>query len=158
LTTRPAHSDNDYQTVSISQDGNLIAYRDDGDPRGFQQHILDLRTGEDRILPGPRTQLGGGFSPDGTKIVYLRGVSGDQIRLVVAPVDGSSIGVLLGPAAPWGPDGPTINNYGWNADGTGILANYDDAKVARLLPIDGSTPIDLDHGDLALPAIQRLAP
>ena len=45
LTTRPAHSDNDYQTVSVSQDGRLIAYRDDGDPGGFQEHILDLRDG-----------------------------------------------------------------------------------------------------------------
>jgi Tol biopolymer transport system component len=158
LTTRPAHSDDDYQNVSVSQDGRLIAYRDDGDSGGFQEHILDLSTGVDRILPGPKGQSGGIFSPDGTKIAYLRGVDPDQIQLVVAPVDGSSTGILLGKAAAWGADGPTINNYSWTADGTAILANYDSEKVARLLPIDGSTPIDLDHGDLALPAMQRLAP
>jgi dipeptidyl aminopeptidase/acylaminoacyl peptidase len=158
LTTRPAHSDNDYQAVAVSQDGRLIAYRDDGDPGGFQQHILDLGTGVDRILPGPKGQSGGTFSPDGTKIAYLRGVNGDLIQLVVAPVDGSSTGALLGKAAAWGPDGPTINNSGWSADGTAILANYDSEQVARLVPIDGSKPIDLDHGTLALPAMQRLAP
>jgi hypothetical protein len=155
LTTRPAHSDDDYQRVAVSPNGRLIAYTDDGMPA--HEHILDLGTGEDRILPGDG-QLGGIFSPDGTKIAYLRGVGGDLLQLVVAPVDGSSTGVLLGKAAGWGADGPTINNYSWTADGTAILANYDSEKVARELPIDGSTPIDLDHGDLALPAMQRLAP
>jgi Tol biopolymer transport system component len=158
LTTAPARSDNDYQNVAVSQDGNLIAYRDDGDAGGFQEHILDLRNGEDRILPGPKGQSGGVFSPDGTKIAYLRAVNGDLIQLVVAPVDGSNDGILLGKAAAWGPDGPTINNYSWAADGSAILANYDSEQVARLVPIDGSTPIDLDHGNLALPAMQRLAP
>ena len=144
--------------MDVSQDGRLIAYRDDGDVGGFQEHILDLATGIDRILPGPKGQSGGAFSPDGTKIAYLRGVNGDLIQLVVAPVDGSSDGILLGKAAAWGPDGPTINNYQWTADGTAILANYDSEQVARLLPIDGSKPIDLDHGNLALPTMQRLAP
>jgi Tol biopolymer transport system component len=158
LTTRPAHSGDDYQTVAVSPDGSLVAYRDDGDPGGFQQHILDLRTGADSILPGPKGQFGGSFSPDGTMVVYLRGVADNKVRLVVAPVDGRDPGLELGPAAPFGSDGPTINNYSWSPDGTAVLANYDDEKVARLLPIDGSPPIDLDHGELALPTYQRVAP
>ena len=157
LSTRPAHSDNDYQAIAVSQDGRLVTYRDDGDPGGFQEHILDLGTGVDRILPGPRGQLGGNFSPDGMKIAYLRGVDGDLIQLVVAPVDGSSDGILLGKAGPWGPDGPTIG-YSWTADGTALLVNYDSEQVARLVPIDGSKPIVIDHGNLALPTNQRLAP
>ncbi len=144
--------------MRVSPDGTLIAYRDDGDPGGFQEHIFDLTTGIDRILPGPKGQSGGTFSPDGTKIAYLRGVDPDLIQLVVAPVDGSSTGILLGKAAPWGPDGPTISNASWTADGTAILANYDSEQVARLVPIDGSKPIDIDHGSLALPVNQRLAP
>jgi dipeptidyl aminopeptidase/acylaminoacyl peptidase len=158
LTTRPAHSRDDYQEVTVSQDGRLIAYRDDGDPGGFQEHILDLATGIDRILPGPKGQRGGTFSPDGTKIAYLRGVNGDLMQLVVAPVDGSSTGRLLGKAAAMGPDGPTISNASWTADGTAILANYSSEQVARLVPIDGAKPIDVDHGNLALPVNQRLAP
>ena len=31
-------------------------------------------------------------------------------------------------------------------------------RVARLIPVDGSATIDLDHGDVALPNMQRLAP
>jgi Tol biopolymer transport system component len=164
LTTRPAHSANDYQDVAVSPDGTLIAYRDDGDPDGFQQHILDLRTGVDRILPGPKGQLGAAFSPDGRFVALLRavpvngGFKEDRWRLVVMPVDGSSTGTELSPTAPNGQDGPTINNYSWSPDGTAILANYDDEKVSRLVPIDGSAPTTLVHGELALPGYQRLAP
>ena len=78
--------------------------------------------------------------------------------MTVAPVDGSDMGTELGPGAPVGPDGPTINNYSWSPDGTSVIANYDADKTARLLPIDGSHPIELAHGELALPAYQRLAP
>jgi hypothetical protein len=158
LTTRPAHSADDYQGVGVSPDGTLIAYRDDGDPGGFQQHILDVRTGIDRVLPGPKGQMGAAFSPDGRLIVLLRGLRGDRYRLVVMPVDGSSTGIELGPSAPLGQDGPTINNYLWSPDGRAILANYDAEKVSRLLPIDGSTPTTLVHGEMALPGYQRLAP
>src|SRR5438093_595517 len=85
---------------------------------GSRSTILDLRTGDDQILPGPKGQSGGVFSPDGTKIAYLRGVNGDLIQLVVAPVDRSNDGIPLGKAAGYGPDGPTINNYSWTADDT----------------------------------------
>jgi hypothetical protein len=158
LTTRPAHSSNDYVTIAASPDGSLLAYRDDGDPGGFREHILDLRTGIDRILPGPKGQLGGVFSPDGSKIAILRGVDPNGVQLVVLAVDGSSAGVPLGPVASWGPDGPAINNYFWSPDGTAILANYDDEKVGRIVPIDGTAPTDIQHGEVAFPAVQRLAP
>jgi Tol biopolymer transport system component len=164
LTTRPAHSGNDYQDVALSPDGTLIAYRDDGESGGFQQHILDLRTGIDRILPGPKGQLGAAFSPDGRRVALLRavpvngGFQENRWRFVVMPVDGSSTGIELSPTAPNGQDGPTINNYMWSPDGTAILANYDAEKVSRLLPIDGSAPTTLVQGELALPGYQRLAP
>lgn len=158
LTPRPPESEDDFQEVAVSQDGRLIAYRDAGLEGGFQEHILELATGKDLILPGPKHQSGGVFSPDGTKIAYLRGVEGELVQLVVAPVDGSSTGILLGKAAAWGPDGPTINNYSWTPDGSALLVNYEAEQVARLVPIDGSPPIDLDHGNLALATMQRLAP
>jgi hypothetical protein len=158
LSVLPPHSDNDYQSVAVSPDGTRIAYRDDGDPGGFRQHILDLRTGADTILPGPTGQFGGGFSPDGTKLVFIRGISPDKFQLAVATLDGSRPTIMLGPVVGSGSDGPSMNNYTWTPDGTGILANYDAEKVAMLLQIDGSPPVELIHGDLALPGEQRLAP
>jgi len=155
LTTRPAHSDHDYQSVAVSPDGHLIAFNDDAQPA--HQHILDLRTGKERLLPGDG-EFGGFFSPDGTKIGFLRLKYDTFVRLVVASVDGSDPGVELGPIAGFGSDGPSINNYIWSPDGKAILANYELDRVARLVPIDGSKPLDLVTGDLALPGYQRLAP
>jgi Tol biopolymer transport system component len=158
LTTRPAHSENDYQQVAVSPDGQLIAYRDDGEAGQFQIHVLDLRTQKDWTLLGPKGQWGPSFSPDGTKIAYVQNVDGDLFQLAVAPVDGSAEGTLLGKAVPIGSDGPSVNNYSWTPDGTGILANYELERIARLVPIDGSKLIDIDRGDVALPTMQRLAP
>jgi Tol biopolymer transport system component len=152
--TRPTTSNNDYQDVAVSPDGALVTYRDDGYPGGFRLHILELKSGKDRILPGLGDQLGAVFSPDGRLVAYLRVAADGTFRLVVAPTDGSSTGIELGPPAPNG----SINNYSWSPDGMAILANYDAEKVSRLLPIDGSAPTDLIHADLALPAYQRVAP
>jgi Tol biopolymer transport system component len=88
LITRPANSDDDLRWPTISPDGNLLAYTDDAQPS--HEHIVDLRTGEDRVLPGSSAQFAGSFSPDGKNISYLRSVYGDLFQIVVAPVDGSS--------------------------------------------------------------------
>jgi hypothetical protein len=160
ISTRPANDSHDYQSVAVSQDGLYVTYQETGPQALFQLHILTIRTGEDRVLPQPpgTAQLGGVFSPDGRTIAYLRADTDNLLRMVVAPVDGSGTGIALGPRAPFGADGPTINNYSWSPDGTSVIANYDADKTARLLPIDGSPPTELAHGEQALPAYQRLAP
>jgi Tol biopolymer transport system component len=163
VSTRPALDSNDFNDVAVSPDGTRIAYRDVAFKGGrrFRIRVLDLRTDVDRILPeapGSAGEGGPGFSPDGRSIVYLRWASDDSTQLVVAPVDGSSFGVTIGPSGPFGPDGPTINNYGFAPDGTAVVANYDAEKVARLMPLDGSPPIVLARGELALATFQRLAP
>jgi Tol biopolymer transport system component len=158
LTTRPATSDGDYAAPTISSDGHLLAYTDDNIPA--HEHIIDLRTGADSVLPGASAQFDGSFSPDGKLIAYLRAVDGDLFQLAVAPVDGSNDGRLIGKAVPAGFSdvGPSINNFSWSADGTAILANFTGERIARLIPIDGGPMIDIDHGDVALPNMQRLAP
>jgi dipeptidyl aminopeptidase/acylaminoacyl peptidase len=165
ISTRPAVDANDYQGVAVSPDGQYVTYQDtnfDANPPNgfFQVHVLSLRTGEDRILPQPKgaAAMSGVFSPDGSQIAYLRIGSNGLLQMVVAPVDGTGLGVAIGPEARFGPEGPTINNYLWSPDGTAVIANYDVEKVARLLPIDGSPATVLAHGELALPAYQRLAP
>jgi Tol biopolymer transport system component len=155
--SRPRYS-NDYGGLAVSMDGNLLAYNNIDDGGSFQVSILDQRTNVERVLPGPpgTAQYGAGFSPDATSVVYVRWWPDGRVRLVVAPVDGSSSGIELGPTIPNG--GESINNYAFAPDGQAVYANYDNDKTARLLPVDGSTPSELGHGDLALVGIQRLAP
>jgi Tol biopolymer transport system component len=160
ISTRPAQDTHDYQAIAVSPDGLFVAYQSSVSSASFQIHILTIGTGDDRVLPHPpkTAQMGATFSPDGRKVAYLRADLDNLVQMVVAPVDGSDTGIGLGPRAPFGSDGPTINNYSWSPDGTSILANYDADKKALLLPVDGSPPIELAHGELALPAYQRLAP
>ena len=110
ISTRPAVDANDYEDISVSPDGTRIGYRGDDGPGGlFRSHVLDLRTGADRVLPSPdgAGQFGPVFSPDGQSVLYLRGLAGNRVQLVVAPADGSSTGKAIGPEAPLGADGPT---------------------------------------------------
>ena len=159
LSTRPAVDDYDFQDVAVSPDGTRVAYRYPG-PDLFSVRVLDLQTGTERSLPQPpdTAQFGGPFSPDGRSLLLIRAYDDDTVQLVVVPVDGSGTGVALGPRAPGGPGGPTINNQLWSADGAAVIANYDAEKVNRLLPIDGSPPTVLTRGELAFGAYQRLAP
>jgi hypothetical protein len=158
ISVRPPHSDNDYQCVGVSPDGTRVTYRDDGDPDGFQQHFIDLQTGVDSVLPGPKGRFCGGFSPDGTKLALIRGIPPDKFQFSVVTLDGSRPAIGLGPVVGFGSDGPSMNNWSWTPDGTGILANYDAENEAMLLPIDGSPPVVLIRGGMALPGEQRLAP
>ncbi len=160
ISTRPASASYDYQSIAVSPDGALVAYTGAERP-GSRIHILDLRTGDDRVLPAPpgaAGQSGAGFSPDGLKVVYLRWPSDNSTQLVVAPTDGSGTGIAIGPSRPLGSDGPVINNYTFTPDGRAVIANDDLDKVARLLPIDGSEASVLSTGELAFAAYQRVAP
>jgi dipeptidyl aminopeptidase/acylaminoacyl peptidase len=161
ISTGPGAGEDDYQDLAVSPDGTRVAYRESGLQAFFRIHVLDLRTGTDRVLPGPtRTtaQTSPKFSPDGRAIVYLRFDTDHTLQLVVAPADGSGTGIALGPHGSLGPDGSTINNYDFTPDGTAVIANDDTAKVVRKLPVDGSPGSVLSHGALAFATYQRLAP
>lgn len=158
LSPSPPRYSSDYGGLAASMDGDLIAYSNNDDQEHFQVSILGLRTGVERILPGPpgTAQFGAVFSPDASAVLYVRWWSDGRVRLVVAPVDGSSPGVELGPTIPNGNE--SISNYAFAPDGKAIYAYYDNDKTARLLPIDGSAVTELGHGDLSFVSIQRLAP
>ena len=150
---------NDFLDSGVSPDGSQIGYRSDDGPGGlFRSHILDLQTGEDRVLPGPAgaAQLAPLFSPDGRTVVYLRAAGNNSVQLVAAPADGSSDGLPIGSPEP--NEGEGINNVAFTPDGKAVVANYDFQKEARLVPIDGSPSSVLLHGDLAYAVYQRLAP
>ena len=171
LTTRPAANKSDYQDVSGSPDGTLILYRESPATGPFRIHVLDLRTRDDRVLPMPADasgQTSPGFSPDGVHLVYLRlhgGTDADPVlvfRLVVAPLDGSSLGTELPLRGTFDDqEGPTINNDFFTPDGTAVVANELTTRVEWLLPIDGSPGTVLARGVVAydaLSTVQRLAP
>lgn len=159
ISTRPAINANDFEDVAVSPDGTRVAYRYPGEDV-FSVRVLDLHTGTERVLPQPAgtAQFGGPFSPDGRSLLLIRAYEDNTVQLVVVPADGSGTGVVVGPRAPGGSGGPTINNQVWSADGAAVIANFDAEKLDRLLPIDGSPPTVLTRGELALGAYQRLAP
>jgi Tol biopolymer transport system component len=165
VSTRPAVNDDDYQTVSVSPDGTLVAYTGSPLDGCCNIHVLDMASGKDRILPLGDAATGGSgpvFSPDGKSIVYLRLngrlTEGGQFQIVVAPADGSGTGTTLGPLGPPASYGPSISNYAFTPDGTAVIAGYDDEKLTRVLPVDGSAGTVLSRGDFASTTYQRLAP
>ncbi len=162
LTTRPPFDSNDFKDSGVSPDGTRIGYRGDDGPDGyFRSHILDLRTGQDRVLPQPpdaTAQTAPLFSPDGQTVLYVRFYRDTTEQLVVAPADGTDVGLPIGPRVPFQQDGENINNVLFTPDGKAVLANYDAEQAARLVPIDGSPSTVLIRGELALPTYQRLAP
>jgi hypothetical protein len=161
ISARPALDVRDYNDLAVSPDGAFVAYRKVAPNAPFRVHILDLATGADRELPSAPGSAGEGgpvFSPDGRSILYLRWAADSSTRLVIVPADDSNFGVAIGPSGPFGADGPTINNYAFSPDGTEVFANYDDEKVARLMPIDGSPGVVIARGELAFGTYQRLAP
>jgi hypothetical protein len=168
LSTRPATNAADYQDVSGSPDGTKILYREDGQTGQFQIHVLDLPTGQDRVLPWPPTAAGqtsAVFSPDGVHVAYLRLSSGVNSRLlfqlVVALLDGSTLGTELPLVGVLGDDGPTINNYFFTPDGSAVVANDLATRTEWLLPIDGLPGTVIARGTAAydaLSTVQRLEP
>jgi Tol biopolymer transport system component len=169
ISTRPAVGDDDYQSVSVSPDGTRVAYTGSPHDRCCNVHVLDMASGDDRILPAADVAAGGCgcgsgpvFSPDGKSIVYLRLdrrlTEGGQFQIAVAPANGSGTGTTLGPLGPLGSNGPSINNYVFTPDGNAIIAVYDDEQLTRVLPLDGSPSSVLSHGESAFITYQRLAP
>jgi Tol biopolymer transport system component len=170
LSTRPATNPADYQDISGSPDGTKLLYREDGQTGQFRIHVLDLRTGEDDVLPAPadaRGQTSAVFSPNGVQVAYLRIAAEARpngsalFQLVVAPLDGSTTGTELPLLGIQGDDGPTINNYFFTPDGSAVVANDLTNRFEWLLPIDGSPGTVIARGTApydALSSVQRLAP
>jgi len=159
LSVRPAENKDDYMTPAMSPDGSRVSYSSNGLVAHI--HVLDLRTGQDVVLPDPTggftNQFGSAyFSPDGRLVGYLRDFPEDgTYQFVVAPADGSGTGVPIGPRLSQ-PAGDA--NYSWVPDGTAVVVDFDQDKTVRMLPIDGSPAVVLATGASAFADVQRLAP
>lgn len=159
LTFASPQNEDDFMTPAVAPDGSRLTYTSNGAVSHI--HVLDLTTREDVVLPDPTggltNQFGVSyFSPDGKSVGYVRGFPEDStIQFVVAPIDGSTTGVLIGPRLP---DKDLNINYTFAPDGTAVVVDYDPDGTAWLLPVDGSPGTLLARGATAFGDIQRLAP
>ena len=169
ISTRAANNEFDYQSMTVSQDGNTVSFSlwASSDVAPWPSiHMLDLETGEERVLrTTPESGLRGGatFSPDGVTVAYVRidRAAGVMAQVVVAPADGSSTGRVLGPRIPTTPDGAEVPiSVIFSPDGTAVIARYggDTGATVHWLPIDGSPGHVVDDGAFGFVDIQRLAP
>lgn len=161
--------------IDVERYARLVDWRPDGSSILFTGHDITKRfasgifsvvpdgsSAPSRIDTGPGSAFGATWSPDGSRIAFIRGGAG-RWELVVSEPDGRNPIVLAPEVAQFGPQ--------WSPDGkaVAILGAYSGTQGAiRIVPIDGGretvvpTTI-LDPSSVTTPGIemvgwQRLAP
>jgi Tol biopolymer transport system component len=170
VSKSPAINEGDYQGISLAPDGAHLTFTrwfenvPDVAAHGWlpRTFVLDIDTGAEVRLPtAPGTgQLGGAYSPDGKLLAYARIYRTGGYQLVVANADGSGDERTIGDRKPSKSDGSDIRaTWAFTPDGTALVVRYgsDDQASAYLMPLDGSTPVDLGAGEFAFIDVQRLA-
>jgi len=118
-------------------DNGLVMYTRDGDVR-----TVDPVSGEDRlVIGGPEVDSDAGFSPDGTRILFLRTIR-DEPWLMVADASGADIHPIL--------DRPALGvlSGSWNPDGAAVTLVSDINGRPRISvhPVSGTSITTLDLG------------
>ena len=158
ITPTDGSPDDEYQFPQPSPDGRYIAYTS-WDPvlTGVRIHLLDLRTGDDRILTDVgRSEGYATFSPDSRRIVFVDYLA-DTNRIMVAPIDGSS------PPVPMGPSYRQVNNKfiggAFSPDGKWVLVGDPGSGEMRLIDsAKGGKGTLLAWSAADISGWQRLAP
>ena len=150
-----------------SPDGSLISFGEWMGVNGIdvQTHIIAADGTGDRTLPIPKGavwQAPEGWSNDGTRLLVIRGYTGDtaQSRPVAVPVAGSGFGIEI--PYPGGMGTPDVSDWEWAPDDTSILGTPADASgnllhQVLLDPVNG-TSRTLPWASVSQPSWQRLAP
>ena len=86
VSTSPARNGDDYSWPTLSPDGSQLAFARYMGDAGFDLYLLDVDTGEERLLPKlTGSQLGApAFSPDGRTLAYPRSRDDRSFDIVVA--------------------------------------------------------------------------
>ena len=158
ITRTDGNPDDGYQFPQPSPDGRFIAYTWwDRVLSGLRINILDLRTGDDRILTDVgRSQGYATFSPDSRRIVFTDYLA-DTYQIMVAPVDGSS------PPLPVGPRFRQVNNKSiggmFSPDGKWVVVGDTGTGETRLIDsAKGGDGTLLAWSAADISGWQRLAP
>jgi len=124
----------DYQIPRLSPDGTLLTYTNREHETLSRIHLRDLSTGLDRRLefrPVSTEQGWATFSPDGKSILFTQW-DRDGARLMLAPIDGSSEPVAVGPRYPL-LDGEPEMTGGFSPDGSLILTFSARSRQMRVI-------------------------
>jgi Tol biopolymer transport system component len=104
--------------LQLTPDGRTAIYWN-VDPDGPRIHELDIDSHQDRVVtfrPDGRDESDPNLSPDGRQVLSQRWLPGNQFRLQVGPIDGSTPAQLIGPpfqqddglATGFSPDGSEV--------------------------------------------------
>ena len=133
-----------------------------GTTEAFDLWILSLDAPERHIAIVDRAEVGPGWSPDGSHLVYLTTTTGESYTLTVADSDGTNERALPGVFSDFNPS--------WSPDGTRIAVVNDLGSVARVVLVDRdgvAEPVQIESilpargviADRAVPVMwQRIAP
>ncbi len=151
-----------------SPDGSMISFGEWMGINGIdvQTHIITANGGDDRTLPIPADaewQAPINWSNDGTRLLAIRGYTGDsaQARPVIVPVHGSGPGVEI--PNPGGMGTPSTSAWAWSPDDSSILGTPTDLSGTTMLdqvildPVTG-TSRTLPWTSVSQPSWQRVAP
>ena len=136
-----------------SPDGSKISFGEWMAVDGIdaQTHIITANGTGDHILPIPTDavwQAPISWSNDGTRLLAIRGYTGDlgQARPVTVPVDGNGTGLEI--PYPGGMDTGAVTNWEWAPDDSSILGTATSASGAAL----GQVLLDPGKGTFQTPA------
>jgi TolB protein len=150
----PATDESAVQGLALSPDGSTILYTNW--PSGGYLYAADLDSGTTvRVAFDPSTYSDyfPAWSPDGSRIVFNRGVPQDAYFLAVASPAGGPA-VRIGPVKSWN----AAAHAAFSPDGTNVIARYSDGEI-WLLDVAGGEGTRLDDALFAdLASWQRLAP
>lgn len=169
LIAQEGMGDDYYVSPIVSPDGHLLAFSQ-WDGKVTRLRMVDLVDGSTWALPsaplGDRYAIE--FSPDSRSVLVMEqrrdGAPPTERQLAVAPVDGSTSGVALGPVITFTSDAVDGESFKatFSPDGRSVLAlpTTDDPADGILwtLPIDGSQGTSEPWSNIHLPNIQRVAP
>jgi Tol biopolymer transport system component len=158
ITPTDGDVDEGYLFPQPAPDGSAIAYTSwDRVAEQNRIHIVDLRTGTDRIVSDPaRNQGFATFSPDSRRIVFVTN-DGQWHQITVAPVDGSGPQVSMGRAY-LQVRGQYLTGF-FSPDGRSVIVTDPASKETRLVDVvNGGKGELLPWATGGISGWQRLAP